>query len=127
MTRNHFRFFAAGRAFAAIPRFAGFPLQSLADGTSSSVLFIHFSLLLISVLLTSSVFAQPTLEYIDKNYEPQIKTVQLYPSFDGARDYLQSPAAPIENQNLLLEFDDLQDQRNNYYVKLIHCNYDWTQ
>jgi hypothetical protein len=128
MTRNHFRFLAAGRAFAAIhTRRVGFPLQSLADGTSSSVLFMRFSLLFVSLFFNFSIYAQPTLEFIDKSYEPQIKTVQLYPSFDGMRDYLQSAAAPIENQNLLLEFDDLQDDRNNYYVKLIHCNYDWTQ
>jgi hypothetical protein len=131
MTRNFFSFLAAGRAFAAIHpdsyRGAGFPLQSLADGTSFSVLYMRFSLLFISLFLTSNTYAQPTLEIIDKSYEPQIKTVQLYPSFDGTRDYLQSPAAPIENQNLVLEFDDLQDNRNNYYVKLIHCNYDWTQ
>lgn len=58
-------------------------------------------------LLTSPSFAQKTLSYSDKTYEPQIKTVQLVGSF--------------------LEFDDLRSQRNNYYVKLIHCNYDWTK
>ncbi len=127
MTPFRLLFLAAGRAFAAIPRNAGFPLQSLAVRTSTCLPSIRYTLLIGFALFTFMAAAQPTLEFVDKNYEPQIKTVQLYPSFDGVRDYLQSPAAPMENQNLVLEFDDLQDQRNNYYVKLIHCNYDWTQ
>ncbi len=128
MTSNSFCFLAAERAFAAIhAKRVGFPLQSLADGTSKQVHFIRFVLILGSLLVATTSVAQPTLEFIDKCYESQIKTVQLYPSFSGTRDYLQTAAAPIENQNLLLEFDDLQDQRTNYYVKLIHCNYDWTQ
>ena len=52
--------------------------------------------------------AQKKLLYRDMVYEPQIKTVQLFP-------------------DQTLEFDDLQDNRNNYYVKFIHCNYDWTK
>ncbi len=127
MTPFRFLFLAAGRAFAAIPRNAGFPLQSLAVRTSTCLPSIRYTILIGFALFTFMAAAQPTLEFVDKNYEPQIKTVQLYPSFDGVRDYLQSPSAPMENQNLVLEFDDLQDQRNNYYVKLIHCNYDWTQ
>ena len=68
--------------------------------TYSSIFFILFT-------LSSHVSAQKTLSFTDKVYEPQIKTVQQVGSF--------------------LEFDDLRDQRSNYYVKLIHCNYDWTK
>lgn len=52
--------------------------------------------------------AQKELLHSDQVYESQIKTVQLFP-------------------DLSIEFDDLQDDRNNYYAKLIHCNYDWTK
>ncbi len=52
--------------------------------------------------------AQKKLQFIDKVYESQIKTVQLFP-------------------DLSIEFDDLQENRNNYYAKLIHCNFDWTK
>ncbi len=52
--------------------------------------------------------AQKKLQFIDMVYEPQIKTVQLHP-------------------DLSIEFDDLQDNRNNYYAKLIHCNFDWVK
>lgn len=51
----------------------------------------------------------------------------LYPQLEGQRDNLRSAVAPLQAQNLVLEFDDLQGQRSNYYVKIIHCNYDWTK
>lgn len=51
----------------------------------------------------------------------------LYPNEGGTQDYLQPSATSIGKQTLMLEFDDLQDNRNNYYAKLIHCNYDWTK
>ncbi len=66
--------------------------------------------LLIALLSLGSLTApaQKNLLYVDHVYEEQIKTVQLFP-------------------DLSIEFDDLQDNRNNYYVKIIHCNYDWTK
>ncbi len=73
------------------------------------------------------LFAQKKLSFTDKIYESQIKTVQLYPNMGGTQDFLQPATTSVAKQNLLLEFDDLQDQRNNYYAKLIHCNYDWTK
>ncbi len=84
-------------------------------------------LLLLVLAVQVNLFAQKQLSFTDKIYEPQIKTVQLYPNLGGTQDFLQPSSASIHQQNLLLEFDDLQDQRSNYYAKLIHCNYDWTQ
>lgn len=85
--------------------------------------------LILSLFITLQVnlFAQKELSFADKIYEAQIKTVQLYPNVGGPQDFLQPPATSVQQQNLLLEFDDLQDQRSNYYAKLIHCNYDWTK
>ncbi len=100
---------------------SGFSLLSLAG------LAPYLSIVLLVTLSTHASFSQKEIEYTDKNYEAQIKTVLLYPQLGAPRDYLLSPAAALENQNLVLEFDDLQDNRNNYYVKLIHCNYDWTK
>ncbi|MFN7434982.1 MAG: type IX secretion system plug protein domain-containing protein [Bacteroidota bacterium] len=74
-----------------------------------------------------SSYSQKTLSLDDRSYEWQIKTVQLYPNLGGPRDYLQPAVVPLERQNLVLEFDDIQDHRNNYYVKLIHCNFDWSK
>jgi len=97
------------------------PLWKIGNGALR--LTISFLLLLIQV----EGFAQKQLSYTDKVYEPNIKTVQLYPNMGGTQDFLQPSSAAVQKQNLLLEFDDIQDQRSNYYVKLIHCNYDWTK
>ena len=84
-------------------------------------------ILLLLFLLQFNLFAQKELSFSDKVYEQQIKTVQLYPNLGGVQDILQPSSTSLYQQNLLLEFDDLQDQRSNYYAKLIHCNYDWTK
>jgi hypothetical protein len=93
----------------------------------SGKLALRVAPILILSLIYVSVFAQKELSLTDKAYEPQIKTVQLYPDTDNPQDFLQPASASFHNQNLVLEFDDLQDNRNNYYAKLIHCNYDWTK
>jgi len=89
--------------------------------------FKSFSIAAIVLAISNILFAQKELSLSDKIYEQQIKTVQLYPNIGGAQDFLQPSSTSIQQQNLLLEFDDLQDQRSNYYAKLIHCNYDWTK
>jgi Domain of unknown function (DUF5103) len=105
-------------------RTSGFPLLSRADGTYKP---LHILLILSLSIISSPSFAQKILSFTDKAYEAQIKTVQLYPDLGGTRDYLQPTATSTQQQTMLLEFDDLQDHRDNYYVKLIHCNYDWTK
>ncbi len=84
-------------------------------------------LVLFLLVFHHELFAQKELSFADKVYETQIKTVQLYPNIGGTQDFLQPSSTSLQKQNLLLEFDDLQDQRSNYYAKLIHCNYDWTK
>ena len=84
-------------------------------------------LLGIFVFSVPSVMAQKTLALMDKTYEPQIKTVQCYPSQPTEGNFLLPAATRMDRQDLIVEFDDLAEQRNNYYVKLIHCNFDWTK
>jgi hypothetical protein len=79
------------------------------------------------VLISHFVYGQKQLEFSDKSYEDEIRTVMLYPSVGGSRNNLRSAVAPIQNQNLVLEFDDLQAERSNYYVKFINCNVDWSK
>ena len=78
-------------------------------------------------IISLFISAQKKLSFEDKAYEEQIKTIMLYPVLEGTRANLLPAAAPLQQQNLVLEFDDIQDSRNNYYAKLIHCNYDWTK
>lgn len=60
-------------------------------------------------------------------YEEQIKTVQLYPMSNDIPDYLSGSVVFKPIQNLVLEFDELGEDFNEYRAKLIHCNFDWTQ
>ncbi|PZR32386.1 MAG: hypothetical protein DI538_19595 [Azospira oryzae] len=90
---------------------------------------MRIAILLVLTLVFSSfsVFAQKKLVFTDQAYEEQIKTIMLYPASEAARANLQPAAVPFQKQNLLLEFDDIQDSRNNYSAKLIHCTYNWTK
>lgn len=58
-------------------------------------------------------------------FDPLIRTIQVYPQNKKTPLAAVSPAVPLEAQNLLLEFDDLREQTESYYVKLIHCHHDW--
>jgi hypothetical protein len=69
--------------------------------------------------------AQKELSFTDQVYEEQIRTVTL--RAESSRTPSVNAVAPLNQQNLLLEFDDLVETRDNYYAKLIHCNYDWTK
>ncbi|MEO5979226.1 MAG: DUF5103 domain-containing protein [Chryseolinea sp.] len=62
------------------------------------------------------------LKMMDLAYELQIKTIELTP--DGSP--LQPAVDHLGNNNLVLKFDDLRGDRDNYYAKIIHCQHDWT-
>lgn len=73
----------------------------------------------------TTTWGQKSLRMEDAEYEPQIRTVLCYSLSFGAG--VPSPAAKLETQNIVLEFDDLQNDRNSYYARLIHCNHDWSR
>jgi hypothetical protein len=67
------------------------------------------------------------LLFTDHTYEEQIRTVQLFPASSDAEAALDPPVRPLGISNLLLQFDDLNTQRDTYYAKIMHCNYDWSK
>lgn len=83
--------------------------------------------LILITLITQYALGQKTLTFSDHSYEEEIRTVMLYPGEGGSRNNLRSAVVPLQKQNLVLEFDDLQGERSNYYAKLVHCNVDWTK
>lgn len=87
---------------------------------------LKFRIIFLLLLIPSLVFGQKTLVLQDKTYEPQIRSVQCYPNQASEGNQLLPPVARMDIQNLMLEFDDLQEQRSNYYARLIHCNADWS-
>jgi hypothetical protein len=88
---------------------------------------MKFISMLLLFMISSNLEAQKTLLFEDAVYEPNIKTVQLYP--DGAT--IEARLEPsvlklLDNKQLKLEFDDLSNDADYYYVYFIHCNHDWT-
>lgn len=65
------------------------------------------------------------LVYDDVSYEEEIKTVLLYPNTGNPQDVFDPPVAPIGQNLLFLEFDDLVEAHEEYRVRIIHCNADW--
>ncbi|MCU0471138.1 MAG: DUF5103 domain-containing protein [Arcicella sp.] len=68
--------------------------------------------------------------YDNHIYEPYIRSVQLYPSSLMNKSIQASTFPPIvnlqDNQPLLLEFDCLNPEYQNFRVKIFHCDAEWT-
>ncbi len=72
----------------------------------------------------------PVKEFVtaDRVYETSVKTALLYPHTGQVSDYLQPAIVSLSQSSpLVLSFDELGDEMNNYYVKIIHCNANWTK
>lgn len=66
------------------------------------------------------------LEYKDRIYNPNIKTVNLY-SDKNIRSKIEPAAINIASPNqLILEFDELYEDARYFQANIIHCNWDWT-
>lgn len=77
---------------------------------------------LVFLLRMPAVCAQQELDYTDRVFSSDIKTVQLYPK-NEARGY---PIIRLKsNDKLVLEFDDLSAESKNYNYVFIHCTPDW--
>ncbi len=91
--------------------------------------FLPFILLGCVPLQQSSTIPEDngkSLQLSDQSYEPQIKTVRLSAGIDSQGQLLPA-VTQLGVWNLLLQFDDLRPQRDNYYARIIHCNQDWTK
>lgn len=84
-------------------------------------------ILFISILL-SLIPQTPKkkLSYENKSYEKEIKSIQLYSNKQEYRSHLLPAVTSLGQPDLILEFDDLRNDINSYYAKIIHCQYDWT-
>lgn len=71
------------------------------------------------------------LRFEDTTYEPNIRSVQLYPLVGNVDDPAKSLNPPVvqlnDNNSLWLEFDDLNPTYQQYHVKILHCGMDWKQ
>jgi hypothetical protein len=67
------------------------------------------------------------LNFSDYAYEPQIRTIMLHPPGNIPDAYRQPAVTGLNPVNLVLDFDDLNPNRETYYARIIHCNYDWAK
>jgi hypothetical protein len=68
----------------------------------------------------------PSLQSTNMQYDTNIKSVQLYPDDGSATSQLLPAVMPITGQRrLVLHFDDLRQERQDYNVRIVHCNYNW--
>ena len=100
-------------------------------------LYRNFSLLALIAVMTTCVpldtgsstgSTRPikVLRYDNRSYEAEIKTVRLYSVDRGIPDFRSPAIAPLGRNNLVLDFDDLVEDQETYYAKIIHCDANWT-
>lgn len=64
-----------------------------------------------------------SLQYIDFNYTPYIKSVQLS-HIDSENSF---PIIDInKSESLIISFDDLRADQRSFYYSVVYCNADWT-
>jgi hypothetical protein len=95
----------------------------------SNLLIISILIVACTPLTNTSTFSDSTtkiLRNIDYAYEKEIKTIAVRNDLSALQAYLLPAVTELGQWNLILEFDDLRTDRNNYYARIIHCNQDWS-
>ena len=78
------------------------------------------------LLCTQFAVAQKKiLQFQNAAYEENIRTVRLGAPGIPMNNNQPASVASIFQQNLVLTFDDIQESKNSYYARLIHCTADW--
>jgi hypothetical protein len=98
---------------------------------NKSAIFLRVTNLLLIILFCNSGFlwAEKIFMTDDATYEDNIKTVLLYPTENGTdlRDMINPPLMPMAQTSFMkLEFDELGSDYQNYFIKIINCNADWS-
>lgn len=84
-----------------------------------------FGLLSITLLCTQGLMAQ-VLE--DRIFSDHIHSVRLFPQGSQQSSQLDAPVVSMsDSRKLVLLFDDISYDPEQYSVKLIHCDADWEQ
>ena len=72
--------------------------------------------------------ANTVLELADRTYDANIRMVRLFPSTGRSEDSMQPPIVHIEQESpLILLFDEILGDFQQYNAYIIHCNFDWEQ
>ncbi|WP_224997265.1 DUF5103 domain-containing protein [Cesiribacter sp. SM1] len=75
---------------------------------------------------TSASGPLPALQTLNREYVSNIRSVQLFPDDGTATSQLRPAVTTLNSQNqLVLHFDDLQQDRTDYAVRILHCDFNW--
>jgi len=83
-----------------------------------TIIFLHFF-----IFLTTISYSQDELKYENYIYDENIHTVLLRPE---TKDFGMPIIELNTEQKLVLEFDNLQNNTEDYSYTFIYCNSDWT-
>ncbi|WMJ74922.1 DUF5103 domain-containing protein [Cytophagaceae bacterium ABcell3] len=74
----------------------------------------------------SSSSSKPALVTEDHIYNKNVRTVMLFPHTGQIHDMIQPPVISLKKSTpLILHFDELTDDAQNYAVKIINCDANW--
>jgi hypothetical protein len=65
-------------------------------------------------------------ELKEQVFEEQFRSIVIYPEGNLPQARLEPAVMNVGAQNLILEFDEIADVFDNYFVSFVHCNADWT-
>lgn len=87
----------------------------------------HSILFFLLIFIKITAWAQSSIPTIDKTFAENIHSVLLYPDNGASVKKLLDPPIIALNSGhpLVLEFDDLNNQYQNYHVKVFPCTPEW--
>jgi len=87
------------------------------------------SFLIVFSIISTHSFKELNKKLLYKNatYEEEIRTVQLYPLTGHNSQVFEPAVAQLGRMNLMLEFDDLVQDTEDYKAMIIHCDKDWAK
>ncbi|MFN3998400.1 DUF5103 domain-containing protein [Algoriphagus sp.] len=84
-----------------------------------------FGFLLVSLFVNSSALSQI---YEDRVYSEHVHSVRMFPQGSQQDSQLDAPVISLsDSRSLVLLFDDIAYDPEQYSAKLIHCDADWKQ
>lgn len=92
------------------------------------IILIITALSCVPVQTTQSTGPMPQLVFDNKTYSPDIQTVQLIARTKGQQSRAGSATISLnDKERLTLTFDDLKENYQQYQLKVLHINKDWSK